>query len=41
MIAVRILLAVMIGFFGIIGGVVWWLGMVIVSKTNKLGVRND
>jgi len=35
MIAVRVLLAVLIGIFGVIGGVLWWAGMFIISKTAR------
>jgi hypothetical protein len=35
MIAVRIFLAVLIGLFGVIGGVLWWIWMFVINKTAK------
>jgi len=41
MIIIRILLAVLVGISGIIGGILWWCGMVSVTKINKIRVKNE
>jgi hypothetical protein len=35
MIIFRFLLAILVGLFGVIGGVFWWIGMFIINKTAK------